>query len=245
MRVFIGFDIREPRSYLITRYSLLKHSTVDIDVRKLGIRRLLANGIYTRQWSLNDDNQRIDSRDGKPFSTEFSFTRFLVPYLCDYRGWALFVDGDFLFTQDVARLFSYQDDQYAVQVVKHNHHPVEKTKMDDVIQTRYFRKNWSSLVLWNCGHPSNMKLSPYLVNHATGQYLHAFSWLQPDEIGTLPRGWNFLAGVEKVPPNLPNAIHYTLGTPEFEALKDGPYANIWLDEWNEYSAKRQKEFANG
>ncbi len=229
--VYIGFDEGEPKSYAVTRHSLERRSSVPLYIRRLDQKTLRKIGLYDRPFR-KEGLTRIDERDGKPFSTDFSFTRFLVPALSLYEGWALFCDGDFVFLDDVAKLFACADDRYAVMCVKHEHIPTEETKMDGRAQTRYFRKNWSSLVLWNCAHPSNRNLTPHVVNTSSGQYLHAFSWLREDEIGKLPEDWNYLVGVNK-PKSLGHirALHYTLGTPEFDAHKNDAYAHIWNDEY--------------
>jgi hypothetical protein len=169
----------------------------------------------------------VDLGDLKPFSTDFAFTRFLVPALSLYQGWALFCDCDFLFTADMAEVFALADDKYAVRVVKHDHDPAEKTKMGGIVQTRYRRKNWSSLVLWNCGHPQNASLTGYVVNEWAGQWLHAFSWLDDGVIGDLPRGWNHLAGVDAPLDKPPQGIHFTLGIPTMPGCGKTPYAALW------------------
>jgi hypothetical protein len=132
-------------------------------IEPLDERRLRHAGLYRREWTY-EDGQYYDTRDRKPFSTEFSFTRFLVPSLCQWRGVALFCDCDFLWRTDVAELFALHDPSFAVQVVKHDHNPSETVKMEGQAQTRYLRKNWSSLMLWNCDHPSNLMLTPHKVN---------------------------------------------------------------------------------
>ena len=230
--VYIGYDEGEPKSYAVTRHSLERRSSISLHIRPLNQKTLRHVGLYDRPFH-RDGLTKIDERDGKPFSTEFSFTRFLVPALNLYEGWALFCDGDFLFLDDVAKLFALRDNRYAVMCVKHRHLPEEKTKMDGRAQTQYHRKNWSSLVLWNCSHSANRNLTPHVVNTSSGQYLHAFSWLMENEIGDLPLGWNYLAGVTKIDPGqIPGgAIHYTLGTPEFEKYWNTEYAGLWLQEY--------------
>lgn len=113
--------------------------------------------------------------------------------------------------------------------------------MDGVVQTVYPRKNWSSMVLYNCGHVKNRVLSPEVVNSQTGSYLHRFKWLNDDEIGSLPFVWNFLVGHNKVDENdltntFPKAVHYTLGGPWFENYKDCEFGDLWLKEKEEYES---------
>ena len=209
---------------------MVRRASKPIHAVKLDARALAYNGWYTRKWRW-EDGVKVDTRDGKPFSTDFAFTRFLVPAMQMYQGWALFCDCDFLFLADIARLFDMADPQYAVQVVKHNHDPKEQVKMDGQKQQKYLRKNWSSLMLWNCAHPSNKFLTTAAVNNEPGQWLHAFGWLRDEEIGSLPETWNHLAGVsEPVEGITPAAVHYTLGGPWMAGHEDGPYAGLWLKE---------------
>lgn len=227
--VYIGYDEREDAAYRVCRYSISRHSSLPVYHMPLDQRTLRYTGLFDRPaWV--DGKTRIDGRDGKPFSTDFSFTRFLVPMLAQYRGWALFCDCDFLFTRDIAELFALAEPDKAVMVVKHEHVPVEREKMDGIPQTVYRRKNWSSLVLWNCEHPSNKRLTVESVNRQPGSWLHAFEWLKDDEIGALPLSWNWLSGVSEPTDPTPAAIHYTLGGPWFPDWQRVPYADLWREE---------------
>lgn len=228
--IFIGYDQREPEAFDVCRASLLRHASVPLHIVKLDQAALRQAGWYRREWNEVNGN-RIDLGDFKPFSTDFAFTRFLVPALSLYQGWALFCDGDFLFTEDIAKLFALADDRMAVMCVKHDHDPSETTKMDGVIQSRYRRKNWSSLVLWNCSHPSNSMMTGYVVNQFAGQWLHAFNWLPDEEIGDLPLGWNWLSGVSPPPAgHVPEGVHFTLGIPTMAGHEKSPYAELWNTE---------------
>lgn len=229
MHIFIGYDSRELRAYDVCCHSLRRRSSAPLEIQPLDEAALRACGLYTRPYRVESGGQKIDLGDGRPFSTDFAFTRFLVPALCDYRGWALFVDCDFLFLSDVAALFAKRDERFAVQCVKHDHRPVESTKMDGVSQGAYPRKNWSSLVLWNAGHPANRALTPEVVNREPGRWLHGFGWLDDALIGDLPRSWNWLAGISPPDP-APDAVHYTLGGPWFDAWQDVPFAETWRAE---------------
>jgi hypothetical protein len=174
----------------------------------------------------------LDHRPVDPLaSTEFTYTRFLVPHLAGYQGWALFCDCDFLWLADVAELLALADDRYAVMCVQHDHRPPETVKMDGATQTVYPRKNWSSLVLYNCGHPANAALTPEVVNRESGAYLHRFQWLPDAAIGALPETWNWLEGWSAPPAGgPPNAVHFTRGGPWFEAWQAVGYADLWLAE---------------
>lgn len=229
LTVYIGYDAREAEAYDVCAFSLVRHATIPIHVIPLCHDVLRKVGIYDRPFHM-EGTQRIDKRDGRPFSTEFAFTRFLVPTLQHHRGQALFVDCDFLFTRDIARLLEHIKPEKAVSVVKHEHNTSgEATKMDGQSQGAYPRKNWSSFMLWNCAHPANKAITPEKVNHETGRWLHGLSWLADDEIGELHIRWNWLSGVNAMLPRgeVPAAIHYTLGTPNMAGHEATPYAGLW------------------
>jgi lipopolysaccharide biosynthesis glycosyltransferase len=161
-------------------------------------------------------------------TTEFTFSRFLIPYITNYKGWAVFCDCDFVWTADVAELFAQADDRYAVMVVKHDYTPAPGVKMDNQKQMPYPRKNWSSMILWNCAHPANRAVTPELVNKETGQYLHRFSWLKDEEIGSVDHSWNWLVGWYKAPKDgEPKVLHYTEGGPWFKEYRDCEYNGVW------------------
>lgn len=229
--VFIGYDSREHDAALVCEHSMRGRSSAPLLIQRLHEPSLRHVGLYGRDWTA-DGGQKTDAIDGKPFSTNFSFSRFLTPALMQHRGWALFVDCDFLFLGDVAELFAEADPRYAVQVVKHRMPEITGVKMDGQAQQPYFRKNWSSCVLWNCGHASNQRLTPTVVNSRPGQWLHGFSWLDDHEIGDLPPDWNWLAGVDQIPDHgrAPRAIHFTLGSPDMPGHEDAPYSDLWRTE---------------
>ncbi len=216
--IYIGYDTREDIAYQVSKFSALQQSK-NVSVFPLKLDDLKEQGLYWRG-------------EDKLGSTEFTFSRFLVPELNDYKGWALFCDCDIIFLEDINNLFDLRNDKYAVMCVQHDYTPKEGTKMDGKQQTLYPRKNWSSLVLWNCGHPSNQKISKELINdpETTGKYLHRFSWLEDQEIGSIPHHWNWLAGWYKEPNDgNPKAIHYTEGGPWFENYRDCEYHQKWKD----------------
>lgn len=237
--VFIGYETREHAAALVCEHSLRRHSSAPLLIQRLHEPSLRHVGLYSRTWT-QDGGQKTDAIDGKPFSTAFSFSRWLVPTLMQHTGWALFVDCDFLFLRDVAELFAEADPRFAVQVVKHRMPEVEGVKMDGQAQQPYFRKNWSSCVLWQCGHPANQRLTPAVVNSMSGQWLHGFSWLDDHEIGGLSPDWNWLAGVDGLPAKDPRAIHHTLGTPDMPGHEDAPYADLWRAELALAGAEQQR-----
>lgn len=217
VKIFIGWDSREPIAADVCQFSIEKNSTVPIDIQMLKQDDLRERLLYTRP------------RDSQS-STEFTFTRFLVPKLMDYQGWAIFCDCDFLWLGDIKDLIAQADDQYAVMLVKHDYRPQNTTKMDGQRQEYYPRKNWSSMILFNCGHPKNQWLTPYHINRATGQELHRFSWLTDQDIGTLAPEWNWLVGWYHQPwDGVPRALHYTEGGPWFTNYQDCEYADVWSD----------------
>lgn len=223
MKIFVGFDKSESAAYWILRHSLLKHSSIELDVRPLVQQQLKLAGAYDR---VHDPLA----------STEFTYTRFLVPYLAGYRDWALFMDGDMLCRSDIADLARLIDNRYAVMCVKHEHQPSEDVKMGGQAQTRYPRKNWSSLVLWNCGHSANRILTPEIVNDASGAYLHQFQWLEDDQIGDIPVEWNWLVGWNRG--RDPKIVHFTSGIP---GIHDGCSNIEFADEYFAAAADSIKE----
>lgn len=243
VRVFVGEDAREPETYNVCVSSLRRHASVPVEIRALNQPQLRQIGLYWRQArQAKTSGHMIDVISNAQMSTEFAFTRFLVPALCQWQGWALFCDADFVWADDVAKLWAERDDSYAVQVVQHDHRPREVLKMDGCVQTSYPRKNWSSLILWNCGHPANKHLTPTEVNTRLGSELHRFHWLLSDDlIGALDEEWNWLAGISPTTERArrlladnkeikPRAWHLTLGTPELPHMKDAPGAEVWLAE---------------
>ncbi|KAJ9678394.1 hypothetical protein PVL29_020543 [Vitis rotundifolia] len=234
-KIFVGYDPREDLAYEVCCHSLLKRSSIPIEITPIKQSDLRKSGLYWRE-------------RGQTESTEFSFSRFLTPYLANYEGWAMFVDCDFLYLGDIKELRDLVDDNYAIMCVQHDYTPKEKTKMDGVVQTVYPRKNWSSMVLYNCGHPKNRVLTPDVVNSQTGAFLHRFQWLEDREIGSIPFVWNFLVGHNKAeendPSTFPKAIHYTLGGPWFEAWKDCEFGDLWLNEMEEYKKEANKKTEN-
>lgn len=224
LRVYIGYDAREHEAYEVCEHSLRRFSSIPLDVVPISDQ---TEG-YARAWR-DEDGQKYDLRDGKPFSTQFSFARFLVPHLMGYQGWAVFVDCDFLFRADIAELASHIRPEHAVSVVKQLYTPAQHVKMDGQVQQPYHAKNWSSLVLWNCGHPENRNLTLEDVNTQSGRWLHSFGWLKPESIGSLPLEWNWLEGEYPMLPR-PKAIHFTNGGPWMPNWMGVKYGSDWLHE---------------
>jgi hypothetical protein len=213
IRVFIGYDDREAVAFSVLSHSIHTRASRPVAVAPVMLSQL--EGTYRRERNPLQ-------------STDFSFSRFLTPYLCDFEGWAIFTDCDMLVLDDIAKLWDLRDDRYAVQVVKHVHVPKEETKFLGAVQTKYEKKNWSSVMLMNCAKCT--ALTPEYVNRATGLELHQFKWLAGDQlIGEIPRQWNHLVGYD-APRRDASLVHYTIGGPYFEGYRDCEYAREWFAE---------------
>jgi lipopolysaccharide biosynthesis glycosyltransferase len=226
IRVFIGFDQRETVAYHVLTHSILARASAPVSFTPLALTQL--QDVFTRE------RNSIQS-------TEFAFTRFLVPYLCGYRGWAIFMDCDMLAMDDFAKLWALRDDRFAAMVVKHDYTPKTDSKFLGQKQTAYEKKNWSSVMLLNCAKCT--KLTPDYVNTASGLELHRFQWLEGDTlIGELPKRWNFLVSeYDAVPKEDVSILHYTLGGPYFKGYENCDYADQWFREYYAmiYADKRQ------
>ena len=208
--VFIGYDPREAVAFSVLAFSIQVRASAPVTVAPLMLSQL--GGMLTRE--------------RHPLqSTDFSFSRFLAPYLSGYTGWSIFMDCDMLVLDDIAKLWQMRDDRYSVMVVKHDHVPKETRKFLGEPQSKYEKKNWSSVMLFNNARCA--ALTPDYVNTASGLELHQFKWLESDAlIGELPQRWNHLVGYN--PPRADAAlVHYTLGGPYFEAYRDCEYSAEW------------------
>lgn len=253
LKVFVGYDGREKAAYEVLKFSIEKYTHADVKVIPLYHKELRRQGYFHRPWLTEAiTGNMMDLVDGRPFSTEFSHTRFLVPELMKFKGWALFMDCDMIFNKsDIKELFDFCDDRFAVMCVQHRQNVKHGEKMDGAVQTNYRRKNWSSFMLFNCGHPSNRKLTKEVVNTATGGWLHGLSWLQDSEIGILPDYYNWIEGTSRAQEH-PRVIHYTEGGPWFYGKKDVLYAEKWDELYNSMMEMRpepsdqilQVEYAN-
>ena len=233
--VFIGYDPKEKTAATVLEFLIKENSPKPINVKLLRKDILEQIGLYYRKHT-EVNGQCIDSIDEKPFSTEFSFSRFLVPSLMMYEGWALFMDCDMYLRTDINELFEeYNSDFYPVYCVKHNYNPTSQFKMDGMFQTNYPRKNWSSFMLWNCGHELNKKLTPVEVNTKPGSFLHQFQWL-PDKdsaLGTIHEEWNWLDGHSSEDIK-PKNVHFTTGGPWFREWEvSRPIDGFYASEWNQ------------
>lgn len=214
IRMFIGFDEAETVAWHVFNHSIQKRSSRPIAVSPIMLSQLP---------ELKREKHHLQSN-------AFSFSRWLVPYLCGYEGWAIWADCDMLCLDDITKLWDERDDNYAVMCVKHEHNPVESQKYLGNIQTKYEKKNWSSVMLFNCSRCE--ALTPEYVNKATGLQLHQFKWLESDDlIGELPHRWNILIGYDDINNfEQPGILHYTIGGPYFHEYRGCQGSLEWLTE---------------
>lgn len=222
--IWIGFDPRQCSAYAVTRRSVEQHAPAGTAVHGLVLSDLQARGLYRRPLERRDA-VLWDTISKAPMATEHACSRFLTPELAG-NGWAMFMDGDMLVRSDLSELFDQLDPKYAVYCVKHDHDPAEGGKMVGQVQTRYPRKNWSSLMVFNCLHYANDELTVDVVNTLPGRDLHRFCWLDDCDIGALDPKWNFLVGHSdtKIDPAI---VHFTEGVPDMPGYHGEPYADEW------------------
>ena len=210
--IFIGYDPREAVAFHVCVNSIIRHASRPVSIQPLAL-------------NLFPDYQETH-KDG---SNQFIYSRFLVPYLMGFGGWAIYIDGDMVLQDDVYKLWNLREYDKDVMVVKHNYQTRQKFKYMGSKNQDYPRKNWSSVILWNCAAFPNRRLKPAFVQEQEGSYLHRFSWLQDQRIGELPLEWNWLPDELGENPNA-KLLHYTLGTPCFREYQNTPQAQVWHDE---------------
>lgn len=209
IRLVIGFDQREAIAYHTFCQSVLSRASLPVSFTPLALNTL---GSYRETHT--------------DCSNTFIYSRFLTPYLMDYRGWAIFADGDMVCLDDIARLWALRDDTKAVLVAHHDYKTRATEKYLGNINQDYPRKNWSSVILWNCAHQANRRLDPeYVMNHP-GSHLHRFAWLPNELIGEIPKDWNWLT-TEYPDKHDASLLHYTLGTPCFSDYSSSAMAEHW------------------
>lgn len=209
--IVVGFDQREAVAYHVFCQSVLDKASRPVQFIPLAMNVL--------------QFYKETHTDG---SNRFIYSRFLTPYLLDFEGPAIFADGDMVCHADIAELMDLFDPSKAVQVVQHDYKTKSSIKYLGNKNQDYPRKNWSSVILWNCGHAANRALTPAFIQDKPGSYLHRFSWLNDSQIGTLPKEWNWLA-TEYEDNNRAKLVHYTLGTPCFNDFKNAPMSQGWWD----------------
>ena len=214
VKIYIGFDQRESVAYHTFVQSLIDHSSLPLAITPLAVK------------TLKGYEEKHEDK-----SNDFVYSRFLTPFLNDFKGWAIFVDGDMICQTDIKELLDLRDNSKALQVVKHDYKTKANQKYLGNINQDYPRKNWSSVILWNCAHPKHKILTPDFIANTSGKYLHRFSWLDDNEIGELPKEWNWLA--TEYPNNKKaNIIHYTLGAPCFKDYRNTEMSDIWLKKYD-------------
>ena len=217
--IFIGYDPREAIAYHTCANSIIRKATTPVSLNPLALNLLSG---YKEQHN-----------DG---SNHFIYSRFLVPHLTNYNGWAIFLDGDMILRTDIQELWKLCDESKAVMVVKHDYKTRMTEKYLGAKNENYPRKNWSSVILWNCGHELNRQITPDFVQSSTGAQLHRFTWIPNDQIGELPIEWNWLPDEFDANTDA-KLLHYTLGTPCFHDFATTPMADEWHREriYTEYS----------
>jgi len=207
--IFIGYDPREAIAYHTCVNSIIRHASQPVAIVPIAL-------------NLFRDYKETHT-DG---SNHFIYTRFLVPHLMGFKGWAIFIDGDMIVRDDIIKLWNLQEIDKDVMVVKHNYQTRMPVKYLGAKNENYPRKNWSSVILWNCNSFPNRQLTPEFVQKSSGSFLHRFSWLADDRIGELPPEWNWLPDEYGVNTDS-KLLHYTLGTPCFQEFADTPQADEW------------------
>lgn len=207
--IVVGFDQREAVAYHAFCQSVIDKSSIPVQFLPLAVNTL--------------KDYRETHKDG---SNAFIYSRFLTPYLCNFSGKAIFADGDMICRADIKELVDQFDKSKGVQVVKHDYKTKSNVKYLGNKNEDYPRKNWSSVILWNCEHPAHRILTPEFIEKSSGSFLHRFSWLQDDQIGELPREWNWLV-TEYEDNYSAKLVHFTLGTPCFKDYEKSEMSDIW------------------
>lgn len=246
--IFIGHDERETTAWEVCKHSILKYTDEEeVGIYPLDHRVLRGLELFDRTWKITKDGNYLDSRDKRPFSTQFSHSRFLTPHYAEFlgcKGLVMFVDPDFLFNDDVRKLFKVaEDNDQMVHCVKHDFKTETTIKMDNRSQKQYPYKLWSSLMIYDMKYLPALKnlMSVENANHFAGFHMHTFKWLTPegpvnDLVGELPEAWNFIPGHsnERVEEDDIMAVHYTEQSPWFKGQEHCGYANWWWEEYEEY-----------
>ena len=207
--IFVGYDPKEAVTFHVCVNSIIRHASQPVQIMPIALNMFRD---YTETHG-----------DG---SNQFVYTRFLVPHLMGFTGWAIYIDGDMVVRDDITKLWDLKQFDKDVMVVKHDYETRMSVKYQGAPNENYPRKNWSSVILWNCSAFPNRQLTPEFVQSQTGSFLHRFSWLEDQRIGELPRDWNWLP--DELGENTDaKLLHYTLGTPCFHEFATTPQADEW------------------
>ena len=224
LKIFIGYDPKEAVAFHVLCHSLLERSSKPISIVPINLRNL--KKLYSRK---HDQRQ----------SNEFSFSRFLVPYLCNYEGFGVYMDCDMLALGDISSVLDEIDDSHAVSVVKHDYESKVKVKYLGNKQYSYPRKNWSSFIVWNCAHQANNAVNLDFIGNAEAATLHRFLWLKDEEIGELSVNWNWLVGEYDNPTEDIKVLHWTLGGPYFDEYSNTEFSDKWRKEFESMTFCKQ------
>ena len=239
IRVVIGYDEREAKAAWTLQHSILKYSSRPV------------NFTFLYLPALEKDNLMWRERDPKQ-STDFSFSRFLTPYLSGYKGQSIFMDCDMLVRGDISNLLQYCPTGIDVAVVKHDYQPDNQTKFLGAQQSKYPRKLWSAVMVFWCNTSACQRLTPKYVNEATGAELHQFKWipsqrltgnypvLSDEEIikrrvGEIPEEWHWIPNHSEPRVKIEDAklIHFTEGSCFIPGYENQPGADLWRNEAKE------------
>ena len=215
IRIFAGFDRREEIGFHAFMSSVMAATTVPVSVTPLVKETLEKDGVTIA--------------DG---SNAFTYSRFLVAWLCGFQGWALFVDGvNMIARADLAELWAMRDRSKAVQVVKHDYktkHPRKYvgTSME-CANLDYHRKQWAAVMLINCQHDAWLGLTPTELNHLDPLTLLQLKFLDDEDIGSLPPEWNWLCD-EHGEWDGAKLLHFTAGIPSMPAYENSAHSAEWF-----------------
>jgi len=221
--IFIGYDPREAIAFHVCVNSIIRHASQPVSIIPLALNLL--------------QDYKETHGDG---SNHFIYSRFLVPYIQNYKGWAIFIDGDMIVRTDIAELWNLRNSEFDVLVAQHNYNTRSKIKYMGSVNQDYPRKNWSSVILWNCESSANRCLDPTYVQNSSGAHLHRFQWLSDTQIGSLPLEWNWLPD-EYGKNSRAKLLHFTLGTPCFHEYSDTDHSDEWYRE-HIYTTYCQQKF---
>ena len=223
IRICMGYDPVLALDHFIAQESIITTSSRPVFISPISLSNL--------KGKLSRERDPLQSND-------FAFSRWLTPYFCNYQGWAIFMDSDMVLVDDIAKLWDLRDDNYAVQTAKHDYTPKTDLKFLNRVQTKYEKKNWSSVILFN--NEKCTALTPEYVNTASGLDLHQFKWLENDGcIGEIPVRWNYLVGeYEKIELSEISLLHYTIGTPIHREYEFCDYFEVWQSYYEKISRKR-------
>lgn len=246
--IFIGYDDREHEAYQVCKHSIETNAKVPVQVHKLEHKSLRQAGVYNRTFHIEQNGQMIDDIDGRPFSTAFTFTRFLVPHLweqlpSDKNDLVMFVDCDFLYNVDIGKMFDEihlervkNGGKQSVYCVHHDYKPMTEVKMDNINQSAYNMKLWAAMMVFDMSNDENKNLTVDLVNNAGGRELMNFCWVENKHtnIGRIDESYHFIPNHSEKNNAEPLVIHWTEGGPWFPNYRGGRYDKLWWEYYNDY-----------